>query len=120
MRDVLQNEDPMGNAVSNLKTAAVVSFIVVLPFALLEFAFGTVTGQGVPDLILLFGLLWLLAAAFIVVVMPVGQKMRAGDRVAAKPFNLLLRVALSALILMMWVGVIIDQMPCFLGVPNCD
>jgi hypothetical protein len=32
----------------------------------------------------------------------------------------LLRVGFSALILMMWAGIIIDQLPCFLGVPNCD
>jgi hypothetical protein len=38
----------------------------------------------------------------------------------ANPINLLLRVAFLALIAWMWGGILIDQMPCFLGVPNCD
>ena len=79
MRDVLQNEDPMKNIISNLKTAAIISFIIVLPFALLEFTFSTVSKQNVPDLAVLFGLLWLLSMAFIVIMMPIVQNIRAGN-----------------------------------------
>jgi hypothetical protein len=32
----------------------------------------------------------------------------------------LLRVVFLAFIARMWIGILIDQMPCFLGVPNCD
>jgi len=120
MGAVLQNEDQMKSIIPNLKTAAIISFIIVLPFALLEFTFNTVTKQNVPDLTLLYGSLWLLSMAFIVIIMPMAQNIRAGNSVIAKPINLLLRVAFSAFILMMWVGIIIDQLPCFLGVPNCD
>ncbi|MBA2731523.1 MAG: hypothetical protein H0U54_01390 [Acidobacteria bacterium] len=97
MRDVLRNEDPMQYIISNLKIAAIISFIIVLPFALLEFKFSTVTRQNVPDLTMLFGLLWLLSMAFIAIMMPVVQNVRVGNRLAAKPINLLLRVACSAL-----------------------
>ncbi len=117
---LIKHGDYMKNISSNLKSAAIISFIIVLPFALLEFTFNTVTKQNVPDLTVLFGLLWLLSMAFIVIMMPIVQNIRAGNSVAAKPINLLLRVAFSALIVMMWAGIIIDQLPCFLGVPNCD
>jgi hypothetical protein len=120
MRDVLQNDDPMKNIMSNLKIAAIISFITLLPFALLQFTFNTVTRQNASDLTVLFGLLWILSMAFIVILMPVAQNIGAGNSVVARPVNLLLRVIFSALILIMWVGIIIDQLPCFLGLPNCD
>jgi hypothetical protein len=30
------------------------------------------------------------------------------------------RIATLIFIAWMWVAVVLDQMPCFLGVPNCD
>ncbi|HEX8248381.1 MAG TPA: hypothetical protein VF599_09435 [Pyrinomonadaceae bacterium] len=108
----------MKNILSNLKTAAIISFFIVLPFVIFELAFNT--RRNVYDFIVLFGFLWLLSAAFVALLMPLVQNLRAGNGVAAKPFNLLLRVAFSALIIMMWTGIIIDQLPCFLGAPNCD
>lgn len=68
----------------------------------------------------LFGLLWLLPAAFLIILLPVVQNVRAGNRMMAKPIQLLLRVALIALIAMLWGVILLDQLPCFLGVPNCD
>ena len=118
MRDILQNEDPVKNIISNLKWAAIISFIIVLPFALLEVTFTTV--RNVRAFTMLFGFLWLLPMASIVILMPIMQNIRAGNSVVAKPFNLLLRVAFSALIIMIWLSLVIDQLPCFLGVPNCD
>ncbi len=35
-------------------------------------------------------------------------------------FRLMPRVAIVVLIAWLWVGLVVDQMPCFLGVPNCD
>lgn len=108
----------MKNTISNLKTAAIISFITVLPFVILELTFNT--SINVSDFTALFGFLWLSAAASVVVLMPVLQNVRAGNCAAAKPFNLLLRIAFSALVLTMWAGIIIDQLPCFLGAPSCD
>jgi hypothetical protein len=36
------------------------------------------------------------------------------------PVPLLLRVIFLILIVWLWVGILIDQMPRFLGVPLCD
>jgi hypothetical protein len=120
MRTLLQNQDPTKNIATNLKSAALISLILVLPLAILESLNNTITEQNAPGLIVLFGLLWLLAMAFIVILAPIARTVRAGNGVMANPVNLLFRVALLALIAMMWGAIMIDQMPCFMGVPNCD
>jgi hypothetical protein len=63
-----------------------------LPFTI-PFSILEIINQGLtPDFpLLLFGLLWLLSVVFI-----------------------------ATLAAWMWLSVVIDQMPCFMGVPNCD
>lgn len=111
MRSVLQ---------TNLKSSALISLILVLPFAVLESLNSTITRQNAIGLIVLFGLLWLLPTAFIVIFVPIVREVRAGQTVTANPINLVLRVAFLAGIAMLWAGILIDQMPCFMGIPNCD
>lgn len=120
MRDVLQNEDPSRTITADLRSAALVSFILVVPFAILESLNQTITRRNAPGFVVLFGLLWLLPVAFIVILMPVVRNLRAGDSLPANPINLLWRVASLALIAMIWGVLLLDQMPCFMGVPNCD
>ena len=117
MPNILQNEDPAKTIATNFKSAMLISFILVLPFAILESLNNTITRQNAPGLLVLFGLLWLLPMAFIVVLVPI---VRAGKSGVANPINLLFRIAFLALIAMMWGGIIIDQLPCFMGAPNCD
>ncbi|MBI1879278.1 MAG: hypothetical protein HYR94_13845 [Chloroflexi bacterium] len=112
--------DAMRNILTNLRSAAIISFILVLPFAILEFLNTTLTKQNAFGLTVLFGLLWLLPMAFIVILMPLVRNLRAGNSIMANPINLLLRVAFLVLIAWTWGGVLIDQLPCFMGVPNCD
>ena len=120
MRNVLQNPDSAKSLAVNLKSAALISLALVLPFVILESLNNTITKQNAPGLIALFGLLWLLPMAFIVILVPVVRTVRAGNSVMANPINLLLRVAFLASIAMVWGGILIDQVPCFIGVPNCD
>jgi hypothetical protein len=120
MRSVLQNEDSTKYIATNLKSAALISFILVVPFAILESLNNTISRQNAPSLFVLFGLLWLLPMAFIAILVPLVRTVRAGKSVMANPFNLLFRVAFLALIAMTWGSLLIDQIPCFMGVPNCD
>jgi len=48
------------------------------------------------------------------------RNLRAGNSLMANPINLLLAVAILTLIAMTWGGLLIDQIPCLMGVPNCD
>ena len=74
--------------------------------------------EGFP--FVLFGILWLLPVAFFAVLLPIAQDARAGKGIFAKPVQLLLKVALLALTAIIWGSIVLDQLPCFLGVPNCD
>lgn len=121
MRNVLPNDDRARNLYIDLKSAALLSLVLVLPFALLESLNHPISPQNAPDVLLLFGLLWLLPTAFILILVPLVRKVRAGHRsAAANLINLVSRVALLALIAMLWGSLLIDQMPCFMGVSNCD
>lgn len=120
MRDVLQNEDPLKNIVANSKAAAMISFFLVLPFAFLDLLFNPLRRQNLLDPLALFGLLWLLPMVFIVVCAPIVRSVRAGNNILTNPFALLFRVAFLVSVAWMWGVVMIDQLPCFIGVPNCD
>ena len=110
----------MKTITKDLGSAAIISFIIVLPLAILEALNNSVTRENASGLVLLFGVLWLLPAAFIVIFIPMLRSVRAGDTLKAKPVILLLRVASLVLIATVWGWGLIDQLPCFIGVPNCD
>ena len=108
----------MNRFVSTLRLPAIVSSILVLPFMALELINRRNYHEGFP--ITLFGLLWLLPLAFIFILRSSGRNVRPGFRITANPIILSLGLTLMILIAGLWFGVLLDQMPCFLGVPNCD
>jgi hypothetical protein len=110
--------EAMKNIITNPRSAAIISFILVLPFMILELVNRRSFHEGFP--IVLFGLLLLLPMIFIVILVPIVRNVRAGNSIMANPISLLFRVAFLALVAMMWGGILIDQFPCFMGVPNCD
>ena len=109
----------MRTITTDIRSAAFVSSVLVLPFVILEFVFNNVNKQNALGLTLLFGLLWLLPSAFIVSLGPIVRSLWARSGMMS-PTNLLLRVAFSAVVAMAWGVLLIDQLPCFVGVPNCD
>jgi len=110
--------DSVKNFLASLSLPAIISLVLVLPFMILELVNRRDFHEGFP--LVLFGLLWLLPVLFILTVTPIVRNVRAGNSLLANPISLLLRVAFLALIGWLWAGILIDQMPCFLGVPNCD
>ncbi len=115
---LIKQGDTMKNITSDLRSAAIISFILVLPFLILEFVNRRNTDESFP--VALFGFMWLLPIAFIVILMPMARNARAGNIMMANPINLLLRVVFLTVIAMLWGYSLYDQLPCFLGVPNCD
>jgi hypothetical protein len=105
---------------THLGTAALVGLVLTLPFAVLELISTPVTAASLPGLAVLFALLWLLPTAFVAIVAPVVRGARAGHGVLANPTGVLLRLPILVLIAVAWASILVDQMPCFLGVPNCD
>lgn len=108
----------MKNISKDFGLAAAISFILVLPFMILEWINHRNLHESFP--IALFVVLWLLPTAFIVILMPMIRSVRAGNSIMGNPISLVFKVAFLALIVTIWGWGFIDQLPCFLGVPNCD
>jgi cation transport ATPase len=109
----------MKNVFATVRWPAIVSFILVLPFMALELinrqAFRP--HEGFP--ITLFVVLWLLPVAFFLILSPTIRNVRAENKSRIHPTTLVLSAAALMLIAGLWGSVILDQMPCFLGVPYC-
>ena len=102
----------------SLRTPAILSSVVVLPFVVLELVNRLRFHEDFP--FPLFGLMWLLALSFVIILMSIPRNQHTHDGSIANPLSVLPRVVLLILIAWLWIGIILDQMPCFLGVPNCD
>ncbi len=108
----------MKNFLSNLKIPALVSLLLVIPFMLMEFVNRRQFHEGFP--FMLFFVLWILPFLFLAIVMPLAQDARAGVDILTRPLSLGVKVSILLLLATMWVGLVIDPMPCFMGVPICD
>lgn len=103
----------------DLGRSAIVGAVLVLPFAILEAINAQdFSWQRFP--FPLFVVMWMLAAAFVLLITPVVRNVRAGGINLFGIGRQIPRVLLVALIAWLWAGLVADQMPCFLGVPNCD
>jgi|SRR5687767_10941016 len=103
---------------TNLRLASLISLLLVLPFMIMEVVNRRNFNEGFP--IPLFTIMWLLPVLFILTGMPILRTVQAGNSILANPVILLIRVVFLILIIWFWSALLIDQMPCFLGVPNCD
>ena len=110
--------DIPGNERSSLKTAAIVSAALMLPFVVLESVNSPNAVTGLP--VVLFVFMWVLAFAFVAILIPLPRNLHVNRWTAPHVVGVLSRIAVLALLGFMWVSVTADQMPCFLGVPNCD
>ena len=110
--------DTMKNILTNVRTSSIINLIIVSPFIVLELVNRRSFHEVFP--IVLLGLLWFLPVIFIFTLIPIMQSIKAGNRFMANPTFFLLRVVLLLLIAGLWGALVSDQIPCFLGVPNCD
>ncbi len=117
----------MKTILTNPKSAAIISFLLALPFVILFLLFmlgiepriGALEHSFIGSAIV-FGATFLFLAALIVSLRPLVRNVRAGISIKANPINLLLAVAILLLIIIFAGGSIVDQYPCWIGVPNCD
>jgi hypothetical protein len=110
--------DIMQTILTNLRLPAMVSFLLILPFMIMEVVNRQNFNEGFP--VPLFIFMWVLPVLFILISTPIIRSIRAGNSILVNPIVRLIRVILLAFIVWMWFGILIDQLPCFLGVPNCD
>ena len=82
--------NPMENTLTSLRLPAIISFLIILPFMLLEFMSVMVRGlnfdrRDALDSIVVFGFLWLGVAAILIILMPLVRDRRAANNVTANP-----------------------------------
>lgn len=99
-----------------LITPAFISLGLLLPFVVLELINRRRLSEGFP--FALFALMWALTFSFILILISIVRRLRERD--GEQTIALAPKVILLTLIASLWGFLVIDQMPCFLGVLNCD
>lgn len=101
--------------------AVLFGLLLTAPFAFMQYWNnpGIRSREFAFPFVLFFGM-WVGSTILFLAATPIVRRLRAGESVLAQPIALLLRVTLLAFLTIGWVIMLIDQMPCFLGVPNCD
>lgn len=104
-----------------VRVAALVSLLLVLPLALLELFWNDVSRRSLTNFPWpLFGVLWVLPLLFTVILLSLARDLRTGRRLLPIPISGLSKVVCLVLIAGLWFAIVKDQLPCFLAVPNCD
>ena len=103
------------SVIKSFGVPALFGLVLVLPLMALEATNDSMTRENVRGLLFLFGLLWLLPTLFLFLLLPI---LRRNNRMSRT--GVLLRVSSLVLLATVWGWGVADQMPCFLGIPNCD
>lgn len=98
---------------STITRSAIISTLAVLPFLVLELV-NTPRPSTFP--LSLFVLLWLVPFFVLLLLLPARRWLQ--DKNMAPQFWI--RLIAAAVLYVFWLGVLIDQLPCFLGEPDCD
>ena len=119
---------------TNPGSAAIIGFLLALPFltiiALLllniQPPFARSFNNPAPDqpdvigTLIVLGAFVLAVAGCIIARVPIVRTLQAGGSLFAHPINLVLALVTLSFITMLVVGVVVDQFPCWIGIPNCD
>jgi len=70
--------------------------------------------------IIVLGAFLLAIVACLIAHAPIVRTMQAGGSLHVHPINLVLVVVILLFITTLVVGFMVDQYPCWIGVPNCD
>lgn len=127
----------MENVISNNRSSAIIGFLLAMPLAALLLIsiydieplsgfYKTLTTKADGYSINAFGRIFeigallLLLVGFIVGFVPMARNIRTGNGAVANPLNLLIAAVLFIFVAGLVIINVIDQYPCWIGVPNCD
>jgi hypothetical protein len=126
----------MKTILTNPKSVAMISLLLALPFMtlLLMVTLGVEPNLGplealfvMPEdrpnvfgSIIVLGLLIFLLVALIINLLLIRKGICAGEKITAHSLNLILSVAYFLFIILFVSAIVVDQYPCWIGVPNCD
>ena len=104
---------------SDVRNSAGIGLMLVAPLLLLELFKGSGL-TNTSDAWALFGSLYLLAAAFLIVLTTTVRNVRDREGEGGRVFRLLVGGTAFVVLAAGWLLIVADQLPCFLGVPYCD
>jgi hypothetical protein len=118
--------------IANPKSVAMISVVLVLSLVIVSLLDSqrllndpnseqlSVFGVRVASQFIALILISIPIVAGIIASVPIVRTLRAGGSLFAHPINLLIVIVISFFFAAGVVSLIVDQWPCFLGVPNCD
>jgi hypothetical protein len=92
--------------------------VTLLPFIFLELINKKKFNEGLP--IQLYSFAWVVLTIFIFILLPIIEAVKLRKSIFEKPIELTLRLFGLLLLASILVGLLVDQWPCLMGVPNCD
>lgn len=110
--------------------SALISVLFIVPFAIMEIFNRREFNEGFPYM--LFFALWFNLFAILLILLPILRSRRAGNQATADAapaaggslFTHPLKLVIVGFLLFTfaagWTSLVIDQWPCFIGVPVCD
>ncbi|MCA1590746.1 MAG: hypothetical protein LC730_01190 [Acidobacteria bacterium] len=102
----------------NIAAATLAGLLLVVPFIILQAVNRKDMHESFP--FALFVVMWLLATLFTAILIPIARILFSKNSFKLHPAALTLGFSVLLIIALMLGGLLVDQMPCFLGVPNCD
>mgnify|MGYP003394739161 CR=1 FL=1 len=101
-----------------LLRAAILGLILLIPLIALELVNRWKFNEDFPWAV--FNFTWVLQTVFILLLVPIIKQRRSGKSLREDTIPFLLRIAGLVFIVYIWVGWILDQWPCLMGIPHCD
>lgn len=108
----------MKTVLKRIGIAALLGFVTLLPFALMELVNRREYHEVFP-FTLFFGM-WSLQVVFVFTLWSIIRKIRTPENTRVRLVGILLGLVILSLVAWLWIGFLRDQMPCFLGVRICD
>jgi hypothetical protein len=108
----------MNNQLLKFKMPLFISILLMLPFVILELVNRRQFNEVFP--FQLFGFMGVVALIFGFSLTALLRQLRKGEKTPGAIFVQLLLLVVIGLSIWSLTSLLIDQWPCFLGVPNCD
>lgn len=99
-------------------TSILISSALVAPFIVLQWVNRRAFHENFP--FVLFTFMSMHSLFIVLLLMPALRRIRAERNLRALNLGHWAGLVLSAFLMFAYANVVIDQLPCFLGVPNCD
>jgi hypothetical protein len=115
----MMTQDQAGPGILKFFVASLmISAALVVPFIVLQWINRRTFHEDFP--FVLFTFMSLHALFIVLLLTPALQRLRAERSLRALRLGHWVGLLLGVLLVYVYANVVIDQLPCFLGVPNCD